>query len=181
MQGQGGEYFQAQNNRVWCRYCFVGGSVEVETLHTKIVNYIDDSSKRASRASTSGSSPPPHPFLADDGRVTPPPLAPPSPLQGPRVPSPGRPTGADRRREPRLVFDSPIELWRRGNSGKASHAPALGLNLSAGGIRVITESCLRLHERVGIEVRAGLPARSGTVVWVKAQPDGCVAGIAFCC
>lgn len=86
---------------------------------------------------------------------------------------------SDRRRQRRMPFDDQIEIWQRGPAGRANRFAAWGLNISAGGIRVIFTRELARGERVGIQLRRDRNALPGRVAWVKPQADGCIAGISF--
>jgi len=60
---------------------------------------------------------------------------------------------------------------------------AWALNISKGGIRVITEGSTYLGQILDVEEchsdSAGLPSRRARVVWARNEPDGSIVGLEF--
>lgn len=54
------------------------------------------------------------------------------------------------------------------------------LNVSRGGLRVVIEEPLRVGDLVEVAIGTGeAPPRPGRIAWIKAAPDGQIAGLQF--
>ena len=85
----------------------------------------------------------------------------------------------ERRRAKRRPFDERIELWRRDHRGRATRTPVWALNISSGGVRIISSGPLQRGERVGVQLSRDKAATPARVAWVKRRQDGCIAGLSF--
>jgi len=86
---------------------------------------------------------------------------------------------SERRIKHRLPFDERIIVLRRQSGRVSGEKTAWTLNLSDGGIRIMTPEALNVGEVVAIRLETERAPLAGRVVWVSTQLDGCVAGIAF--